>query len=144
MRATGCMRGRSFSKLSGVRVAFVEADVIEIQGHDVFRQRIAEATGIPVKNILLGDAHNHSAPSPQAEPKTDWDRQFGAGLVKAAVDAVASLQTCKPRCRYGALAHCHEPAPPADRRFGLDLDFRRECRQPVLWQGQDRQAGHDP
>jgi hypothetical protein len=79
-------------ELSGVRVAFVEADVIEIQGHDVFRQRLADATGIPVQNILLGDAHNHSAPSPQAEPKTDWDRQFGAGLVKAAVDAVANLQ----------------------------------------------------
>jgi neutral ceramidase len=77
---------------SGVRVAFVEADVIEIQGHDIFRRRISDATGLPVPNILLGDAHNHAAPSPNAEAKTDWDRQFGEGLVEAAKRAVANLQ----------------------------------------------------
>jgi hypothetical protein len=77
---------------SGLRVAFVEADVIEIQGHNIFRRKISEATGIPEANILLGDAHNHSAPSPHAEAKTDWDRQFSDGLVKAAREAVANLQ----------------------------------------------------
>jgi len=77
---------------SGVRVAFIEADVIEIQGHDRFRQRLSEATGIPVSNILLGDAHNHAAPSPDADPKTDYDRRFAEGLLKAARDAVANLQ----------------------------------------------------
>jgi neutral ceramidase len=77
---------------SGVRVAFVEADVIGIRGHDGFRRKISEATGIPVANILLGDAHNHAAPSPDAGAKTEWDRQFAEGLVKAAQQAVASLQ----------------------------------------------------
>jgi len=77
---------------SGLRVAFVEADVIEIQGHNIFRRKISEATGIPEANILLGDAHNHSAPSPHAEAKIDWDRQFSDGLVKAAREAVANLQ----------------------------------------------------
>jgi neutral/alkaline ceramidase-like enzyme len=77
---------------SGVRVAFVEADVIGIRGHDGFRRKISEATGIPVANILLGDAHNHAAPSPDAEAKTEWDRQFAEGLVKAAQQAVANLQ----------------------------------------------------
>ncbi|MGO8736069.1 MAG: neutral/alkaline non-lysosomal ceramidase N-terminal domain-containing protein [Terriglobia bacterium] len=77
---------------SGLRVAFVEADVIEIQGHNIFRRQISEATGIPEANILLGDAHNHSAPSPHAEAKTDWDRQFSDGLVKASREAVANLQ----------------------------------------------------
>ncbi len=80
---------------SGNRVAFVVADVIEIQGHDIFRRRISEATGIPESNILLGDVHNHSAPAPQAEPKTDWDRQFGDGLVEAARKAVANLQSVR-------------------------------------------------
>jgi neutral ceramidase len=80
---------------SGVRVAFVEADVIEIQGHDILRREISEATGIPVRNILLGDAHNHAAPSPHAEAKTEWDRQFAAGLVKAATQAVANLQPAR-------------------------------------------------
>ena len=77
---------------SGVRVAFVVADVIMIQGHDLFRRRIAEATGIPEANVLLGDVHNHSAPSPNAEQKIDWDRQFGDGVIKAAQQAVANLQ----------------------------------------------------
>ena len=77
---------------SGVRLAFVEADVIEIQGHDAFRRRIADATGIPVVHILLGDAHNHAAPSPNADAKTEWDRQFSDGVVKAAQQAVANLQ----------------------------------------------------
>ena len=80
---------------SGVRVAFIEADVIEIQGHDLFRRRISEATGIPVGNILLGDAHNHAAPSPHAEPKTDWDRQFAEGLLKAAKQAIENLQPAR-------------------------------------------------
>ena len=77
---------------SGVRVAFVVADVIEIQGHDIFRRRIAEATGIPEANVLVGDVHNHAAPSPNAEAKTDWDRLFADGAVKAAQqDSVAEF-----------------------------------------------------
>jgi len=80
---------------SGVRVAFVEADVIEIQGHELFRRKISEATGIPMANILLGDAHNHAAASPSAEAKTEWDRQFAEGVVKAAQEAVANLQTAR-------------------------------------------------
>ena len=77
---------------AGRRVAFVEGDVIEIQGHDVFRRQISQATGIPVENILLGDEHNHAAPSPNAEAKTAFDSQFGKGLVEAATRAVANLQ----------------------------------------------------
>jgi neutral ceramidase len=79
-------------EVSSVRVAFVEADVIEIRGHELFRRRISEATGIPVANILLGDAHNHAAPSPNAEAKTEWDRQFAKGVVRATEQAVANLQ----------------------------------------------------
>jgi len=77
---------------SGVRLAFVEADVIEIQGHDLFRRKISEATGIPMENILLGDAHNHAAPSPNADPRTNWDRQFADRLTKAVTQAIANLQ----------------------------------------------------
>jgi Neutral/alkaline non-lysosomal ceramidase, N-terminal len=77
---------------SGVRVAFLEADVIIIRRGDLFRRRVSEATGIPVANILLGDAHNHAAPSPNGELKTDYDRQFNDGLIKAAKEAVANIQ----------------------------------------------------
>ena len=79
-------------EVSGVRLAFVEADVISTNGHDVFRRQISDATGIPFANILLGDAHNHSAPAPSAPPKTEWDREFSRGVVKAATQAVANLQ----------------------------------------------------
>src|SRR5437773_3843013 len=77
---------------SGVRVAFVEADVIEIQGNDLYRRKISEATGIPEANILLGDVHNHAAPSPNAQSQTGWDRQFADGLMRAATQALANLQ----------------------------------------------------
>jgi hypothetical protein len=77
---------------SGRRVAFIEGDVILIQGHDPFRRRISQATGIPVENILLGDEHNHAAPAPNAEGKTAWDGQFGKGLIEAATRAIANLQ----------------------------------------------------
>ena len=85
---------------SGVRVAFVEADVIGIgflgtQQHDAFRRRISESTGIPERNILLGDAHNHAAPAPNAEAKTAWDSQFSSGLLKAATQAMANLQAVR-------------------------------------------------
>jgi len=77
---------------AGIRSAFLEADVIMIQRTDIFRRKIAEATGIPEANILLGDAHNHAAPSPNPEQKTEWDRQFSDGLMKATMQAVANLQ----------------------------------------------------
>ncbi len=80
---------------SGRRVAFVEADVIEIQGHDTFRRRISQATGIPVEDILLGDAHNHAAPSPNAEAKTAWDSEFAKGLFEAVTRAVGNLQSVR-------------------------------------------------
>jgi hypothetical protein len=80
---------------SGARIAFVETDVIGIQGHDVLRRKISEATGIPVPNILLGDAHNHAAPAPNGKPENDWDRTFAEALVKATTEAVANLQSVR-------------------------------------------------
>ena len=77
---------------SGTRVAFLEADVIIIQRSDIFRRKVSEATGIPEANILLDDAHNHAALSPNGELKTDYDRQFTAGLIKPAREAVANIQ----------------------------------------------------
>lgn len=82
-------------EVAGQRVAFLEADVIVIRGADAFRRKIADATGIPFEHILLGDAHNHSAPSPTAQLETNWDRQFEKGLLAAATEAVANLQPVK-------------------------------------------------
>ncbi|MBZ5595148.1 MAG: neutral/alkaline non-lysosomal ceramidase N-terminal domain-containing protein [Acidobacteriia bacterium] len=88
----------------GERVAFVEADVIEIRGTDAFRRKIADATGIPLEHILLGDAHNHAAPSPNAKLDTNSDRQFEKGLLAAAIQAVANLQ---PASIAAGTGHSH-------------------------------------
>ena len=109
---------------AGNRVAFVEADVIEIQGHDEFRHRISEATGIPVANILLGDAHNHAAPSPEADAKTDWDRAFSAAVVNAAKQAVAALQPVRIVASTGhsRIAMNRRQARPADSDSYITFD----------------------
>jgi neutral/alkaline ceramidase-like enzyme len=109
---------------TGVRVAFVVADVIEIQGHDLFRRRIAEATGIPAANVLLGDVHNHSAPSPNAEAKTDWDRQFADDVIKAAQQAVANLQPVRIAAGTGhsRIAMNRRQVRPADSDSTLTFD----------------------
>jgi hypothetical protein len=74
------------------KVAFVEGDVIEVRDTEEFRTRISAATGIPFDHILLGDAHNHAAPSPSAKGDTNWERDFGAALVATAQKAAANLQ----------------------------------------------------
>lgn len=74
------------------RVLFVEADVIGVSGHDEFRKRIAQATGVPADHILIGDAHNHAAPSPGAQGANNWERQFAESLVATARKAIANLQ----------------------------------------------------
>ena len=109
---------------SGVRVAFVVADVIEIQGHDIFRRKIAAATGIPEASILLGDVHNHAAPMPKAEAKTAWDRQFADGLVEAARQAVANLQPVRIAAGTGhsRIAMNRRQARPADSDSTLTFD----------------------
>jgi hypothetical protein len=109
---------------SGVRVAFVVADVIEIQGHNIFRSKIAAATGIPEASILLGDVHNHSAPSPNAEAKTEWDRQFADGLVKATREAVANMQPVRIAAGTGhsRIAMNRRQVRPADSDSPLTFD----------------------
>lgn len=77
---------------AGVRVAFVEADIIGIRGHDYWCGKIAEATGIPVKNILLGDVHNHAAPSANPKDDSPWLKEFEKALIAAARDANSRLQ----------------------------------------------------
>lgn len=109
---------------SGVRVAFVEGDVIGVTGHDAFRRSIAEATGIPVSNILLGDAHNHAAPAPNADGKTEWDRVFAGGIVKAAKEAVANLQPVRIGAGTGhsRIAMNRRQARPADSDSYITFD----------------------
>jgi len=77
------------------KILFVEADVIVIRGTDEFRKAISAATGVPPANILLGDAHNHAAPSPAANGDRKWDREFSDAVIKAATTAVANLQPVK-------------------------------------------------
>ncbi|MGO8789513.1 MAG: neutral/alkaline non-lysosomal ceramidase N-terminal domain-containing protein [Terriglobia bacterium] len=109
---------------SGVRVAFVVADVIGLQANDVFRRSISAATGIPVSNILLGDVHNHAAPDPNPDPKTDWDRLYAAGIVKATTQAVANLQPVRIAAGTGhsRIAMNRRQVKPADSDTPLTFD----------------------
>jgi Neutral/alkaline non-lysosomal ceramidase, N-terminal len=74
------------------RVAFVEGDVIIIRNADEYRRRIAAATGIPFENVLLGDVHNHAAPSPDALGKTKWEQEFSQALVATVQKAAGDLE----------------------------------------------------
>ncbi len=77
------------------KVAFIEADVIGVHGHDEFKRALVEATGIPASNILLGDVHNHAAPAPSPEEKTPWERKFKASLIAVAKEAIGNLTPVK-------------------------------------------------
>lgn len=72
------------------RMAFVVADVISVRNHDRLRGAISRETGIPAANVVLGDVHNHSAPSPGGN--ADWSRQFEPSLVAAVKQAAGSLK----------------------------------------------------
>ncbi len=76
----------------GTRVAFVEADIIGIHDHDSWRGKISQATGIPYANIMLGDVHNHAAPSTASKGASKWVEQFAQGLLAASRAATDSLQ----------------------------------------------------
>lgn len=82
-------------EVGGQRIAFLEGDVIIIREADSFRRKVADATGIPIEHILLGDAHNHAAPSPNGKLETNWDHEFEKGLVAAATQAAANLQPAR-------------------------------------------------
>ena len=77
------------------KVLFVEGDVIIIRNTDAFRKSISEATGVPVANVLLGDVHNHAAPSPSAAGENKWEKEFAAAVVAAARSAIENLQPAR-------------------------------------------------
>ena len=108
----------------GSRLAFVEADVIIIRGTDEFRRKISDATGIPVEHILLGDAHNHAAPSPTAKLETNWDRQFEKGVLAAVTQAAAALQPARIAAGTGhsRIAMNRRKVVPADVDSTLTFD----------------------
>lgn len=83
----------------GTRVAFVVADIIGVHGHEVWRKKIADATGIPFTGILLGDAHNHAAPMAGPKVETPWEHRFEESLLAAVRGAIAGLQPV--RIAYG-------------------------------------------
>ena len=82
----------------GLKAAFVVADIIGLNGHDAWRKKISDETGIPVSGILFGDVHNHAAPMAGPEMATAWQRRFGQALLKAAREAAeaAAKAASKP------------------------------------------------
>ena len=74
------------------RVAFLEVDIIGFRDHDSWRKRISQETGIPAEHVLIGDAHNHSSPSPNAKTNPNWTRQLGESIVPTVKRAIAELR----------------------------------------------------
>lgn len=74
------------------RAAFVVADIIGVHGHEVWRKKIADATGIPITGILLGDVHNHAAPMAGPKVETPWEHRFEEALLSAVRGAIEALQ----------------------------------------------------
>lgn len=72
-------------------IAFIEADVILLRGADTFRRRVRDTTGIPFDHILIGDTHNHAAPSPHPDGETEWEGLFASALLSAAATAANNL-----------------------------------------------------
>jgi neutral ceramidase len=114
----------------GTRVAFVEADIIGIRGHDVWRQKISEATGIPVPNILLGDVHNHAAPSGNPKGESPWLRQFEKALIAACRDADSRLQPARLVAGIGhsriAMNRRQVRAADTESAFTFDENYRSQ------------------
>ena len=106
------------------KVMFVEGDVIIIRDTDGFRKRVSEATGIPTASILLGDAHNHAAPSPSTKGENNWEKQFNAALLETAKKAVGNLQPVRIAAGEGhsRIAMNRRQVQPGDRDSYLSFD----------------------
>ena len=74
------------------RAAFVLADVIGVRGHDTWRAEVARAAGVPEANVLVGDVHNHAAPSPSPKGERSFDKLFAKAIVAAAAEASHKLE----------------------------------------------------
>ncbi len=109
---------------NGARIAFVMADVIGIYNHDSWRSKISEATGIPAANILLGDVHNHAAPSPYDKRNAEWVKQFEPALIAAVRDANARIQPVQIAAGTGhsRIATNRRQVRPADTVSTLTFD----------------------
>jgi hypothetical protein len=117
-------------EISGQRLLFIESEVPGIRGIDIFRQKASDATGIPVANILIGHSHDHAMASPDAEAKTDFDRQFMDGLVQAAKQAVANLQSAYIAAGTGhsRIAMNRRKAIPADIDTPITFDENNQSQ----------------
>lgn len=74
------------------RIVFLEADIIMFRDHDSWRSRISQDTGIPLDHILIGDVHNHAAPSPGLDGNANWTRQLEKSIVPTVKQAIAALR----------------------------------------------------
>ncbi|MFC2126369.1 hypothetical protein ACFLU5_16375, partial [Bacteroidota bacterium] len=75
-----------------------EADIVSFPRKDYLpiRQLIANETGIPVENILLGCTHNHAAPYPGEKNKdSSWSKSLNGEIVKTVKNAISDLEPVK-------------------------------------------------
>ena len=78
------------------KIAFVEGDIVEYGDYAPIRQSISDATGIPFKNIMLGNVHNHASPRyGEINSTSEWYRQFTGKHITAVKKAIENLEPVK-------------------------------------------------
>jgi len=78
------------------KAAFVEGDVVGYRDYDGIRQQVSNATGIPFEYIILGNVHNHSAPTPGGQnADSEWNKQFNDKIISTVKKAIENLEPVK-------------------------------------------------
>ncbi len=80
------------------RLALIEADIVSLPNRNYLpiRKMIADRTGIPVDNIILGCVHNHAAPDvSEMNRNSTWYKSLNDNFVKVVNDAISDLEPVK-------------------------------------------------
>ena len=78
------------------KAAFIEGDVVGYRDYDGIRERVSNATGIPFEYIILGNVHNHSAPTPGGQnADSEWNKQFNNKIISTVKKAMENLEPVK-------------------------------------------------
>ncbi len=90
---------------TSVALALVDSCMVHRDVLDPARAQAAEATGIPVGNIMVSATHTHSAPFPNAKHNTPEERAYQKLLLKGIVTAVTKAAKNRQGARVGWAGH---------------------------------------
>jgi neutral ceramidase len=87
------------------RIVFIESDLIGYPSSDSLRQIVSAASDLPLENIILGSAHNHSSPIlGRRNSNSIWSKEFSSKLVSTVMKAINDLE---PVTLGGGIGHSY-------------------------------------